>query len=62
MLESASLAYISSILGKGTKVITPLALECAFVTSGNNYSMLDNLHTTFSLVVLPVEFISEQPH
>ena len=35
MLELASLAYISSILGKGTRVKTPLALECALVTGSN---------------------------
>ena len=35
MLDSANLAYISSILGKGTKVKTPLTLECALVTGGN---------------------------
>ena len=35
MLEPANLAYISSILGKGIKVKTPLALECALVTSDN---------------------------
>ena len=35
MLELANLAYISSIVGKGTKVKTPLALECALVTGCN---------------------------
>ena len=35
MLELANLAYISSTLGKGTRVKTPLALECALVTSVN---------------------------
>ena len=32
MLELANLAYILSILGKGTKVKTSLALECALAT------------------------------
>ena len=35
MLELTNLAYISSILGKGTKVKTPLALECALVSGSN---------------------------
>ena len=35
MFEPANLAYISSLLGKGTKVKTPLALKCALVTSGS---------------------------
>ena len=46
MLEPANLAYISSFLGKGTKVETPLALECALVPVVTNYLMLGNLHTT----------------
>ena len=35
MLKPANLAYISSNLGKGTKVKTSLALEYALVTGGN---------------------------
>ena len=35
MLEPANLAYILSILGKGTKVKITLALEYALVTGGN---------------------------
>ena len=35
MFELANLAYIPSILGKGTKVKTPLALQRVLVTSGN---------------------------
>ena len=41
MLELANLAYISLILGKDTKVKTPLALKCALVTGG---SKLFNAH------------------
>ena len=35
MLEPATLAYISSVLGKGTKVKTPLTLECALFIGDN---------------------------
>ena len=34
MLELANLAYISSILSKGIRFKTPLALECTLVTGG----------------------------